>query len=654
MPIGNGERARSFHSDGTFRGMARVETLEGIPTLYVNDHPMPPFAYMSYLGEVKYYREVADVGIHLFAFPAYLGDRGINTVSGIGPFKKPIWIGENQFDFSSIQEEFDKLIAADAQAKVFIRFYLDPPLWWEIAHPDACCQREDGSTFRQCFSSDKWRAATAQALQQCIAWIARSAYASHLIGVHVAAGFTEEWFYHPQQYRDCNPLRAEAFRAWLKKKYKSVAKLRRAWDDSFVTFEEAELGSIPPVPCDRWRDPAQERQVFDTYRFHAETLVDNIAYFCRFIKEISGGSLLTGTFYGYHLFVTDAARGHGALARLLQSPHLDYLSSPNTYHRVVGEDWPPMAAVQSIHRHGKLWLAENDTRTYLTTPLKAKAPDIAPPHGYEGGVWCGPPDAETSVALLWKNAGRMLTQGYGGWWFDMWGGWFSHPQLLDVIGKSCQLYATSAPSCETTIRSQVCVLVDEEISFWDAGEGRRADDILSNQYALGKSGAPYDMFLRSDIENIPTDQYQLIWLLGCPRLRKKEKHLMREWQQNGKRVLWTNFENTQLCGEVENSLISGVSFSATQLRALFLEAGVHIFISAEDVFYAGGKWLCLHTKDGGQRTLNLPFAAEVTNAVTGEKISSTGNQVTVELPPKSTTLLRLKPSGFAEGKPIAE
>ncbi|HBE43732.1 MAG TPA: hypothetical protein DDW27_21575, partial [Bacteroidales bacterium] len=63
---------------------------------------------------------------------------------------------------------------------------------------------------------------------------------------------------------------------------------------------------------------------------------------------------------------------------------------------------------------------------------KEKAPDIAPPGQYESGVWLGPEDMKTSVAFLWKNAGRMLAYGYGGWWFDMWGGWFSHPELLNV------------------------------------------------------------------------------------------------------------------------------------------------------------------------------------------------------------------------------
>src|SRR3546814_14573835 len=76
--------------------------------------------------------------------------------------------------------------------------------------------------------------------------------------------------------------------------------------------------------------------------------------------------------------MTDPRRGHGALATVLESPYLDYLSSPNDYRRRAGEDWPPMAAIKSVQLHGKPWLAENDTRTSITTLLKDRAPEIDP------------------------------------------------------------------------------------------------------------------------------------------------------------------------------------------------------------------------------------------------------------------------------------
>ena len=83
--------------------VATVRRLDGVPSLFVDEAPYPPLAYMSCLGEERYYREAALAGIHLYCSPAYLGDRGINSGSGIGPFRRGIWRSETEFDFSSIR-----------------------------------------------------------------------------------------------------------------------------------------------------------------------------------------------------------------------------------------------------------------------------------------------------------------------------------------------------------------------------------------------------------------------------------------------------------------------------------------------------------------------------------------------------------------------
>jgi len=423
---------------------AEIKWTEGSPALVIDGETYPPYAYMSYLGEEEYYKEIAGTGIHIYNIPAYLGEGGINTISGIGAFRPPIWLAEGKYDFTGLVKDFEKIIKADPKAKVIIRFYLDPPQWWTQLYPEASAHLPDGTTFRQCFASEIWREKTAEVFRDCLDWLLDSQYSNFLAGIHVASGLTEEWFYHPKQYQDQNPARLQAFRQWLKERYKNNVALRKAWNSPSLTFENAQLANIDEsAKRKEWRNPDQEQNYIDTYRFQAEVLVDNIAYFSKIVKEKSQGNLLTGAFSGYHYFVGDARRGHGALAKLLDCPDLDYLSSPNVYNRVIGEDWPAMAAINSVQLHGKLWLTENDTRTSITTLLKDRSTGIAPPGQYESGVWLGPEDMDTSVSFLWKNTARMLTHGYGGWWFDMWGGWFSDPELLNVLEKTQQFHSTS-------------------------------------------------------------------------------------------------------------------------------------------------------------------------------------------------------------------
>ena len=626
---------------------ATVRPLHGVPSLFVNGAPYPPFAYMSYLGERKYYREAAEAGIHLYCFPAYLGDRGINSNSGIGPFRPSLWRGEEEFDFSSIRKDFTEILSANPNALVLIRFHLDPPAWWDQAHPDACCRLPDGATFRQCFASPLWRTATEKALRHCLIWLLQSEYAPHLVGIHVAAGGTEEWFYHFRgEFYDRNPARTDAFRRWLRETYSSDTTLQEKWRDPTVTLQTAQPADISGAKrSENWRDPNQEQSTLDTFRFHARIMVDNVAHFCRVVKEVSQGRLLTGAFYGYHYFVTDARRGHGALHLLLDCADLDYLSSPNAYYRVPGEDWPPMVAVDSVQLHGKLWMAENDTRTSITTLLKDRAPEICPPGQYARGVWLGPSDMQTSVALLRKNVGRMLACGYGGWWFDMWGGWFSDPQLLDVLHEAQNLWGDAPSRIIPEMRAQVCVVVDEELCFYDASFGRLTEEILSNRYALAKAGAPYDLYLRQDLPALDLSRYRILWLLGVPELRDAERECLHAARRRGTCVLWTDTQGTRIDrpSETGPSLLNKVRWTSTELRALWQQAGVHLYCDSDDVLYAGRGWLCLHSVTGGSRQIHLPFPARVLDPKTQNVIHASVSTFAIDLPGNSTALLRLVP-----------
>jgi len=626
---------------------ATVRRLDGIPSLFVDDEAYAPLAYMSYLGEERYYREAAQAGIHLYCFPAYLGDRGINSGSGIGPFRRGIWRGETEFDFSSIRKDFAEILSADSEALVIIRFHLDPPTWWDKAHPDACCLLPDGTTFRQCFASRFWRDATEKALHHCLSWLLQSQYARHLVGIHVAAGGTEEWFYHFRgEFHDRSLARTEAFRRWLGETYPNDAALQRRWCDPNVTLQTAQPADISGAKrSNTWRDANREQDMLDTFRFHAQTMTDNIAFFCRLVKDVSQGRLLTGAFYGYHYFVTDPRRGHGALHKLLDCPDLDYLSSPNAYHRIAGEDWPPMVAVNSVQLHGKLWMAENDTRTSVTTLLKDRAPEICPPGQYASGVWLGPDDIETSVALLRKNAGRMLACGYGGWWFDMWGGWFSDPELLNVLRETQDLWRNYPSPIIPQMQAQVCVIVDEELCFRDATFGRLTEEILSNRYALAKTGAPYDLYLRQDLAALDLNRYRVLWLLGIPELRETESERLDTTRQAGLTVLWTDTQRTRIHWPNEDTQVLPGKFrwTPTELRDLWRRAGVHLYSDSDDVLYAGRGWLCLHSVPGGKRQIHLPFPARITNPTTHKVIHPSASTFVVDLPENSTSLLQVKP-----------
>lgn len=624
-----------------------VKEEEGVPALFVNAASYPPYAYMSYLGESEFYQEMEKAKLHLYNIPAYLGDRGINSISGIKPFRSPIWVGENKLDFTSIIEDFEELLTADSNALVILRIHLDAPIWWEELHPESKSLQPDGSTFRTSMYSTLWKEEAGKVLAQLVKWLARSSYAKHLVGIHVAGGFTEEWMYHfKDEFYDESSIRLERFREWLQKRYRNnIEHLQQSWNRDDITFENAQLGDISgKVKDDHWRLPDTVGQVFDTFVFHGETMADNIAYFCHIVKKASRGRLLTGAFYGYHYFVNDLRRGHGALSKLLRCPDLDYLSSPNDYNRVIGEDWAPFAAIKSIQLHGKLWLAENDTRTSITTLLRDRAPHIQPEGtAYTDGVWLGPESIEESEALLWKNLGRMLTYGYGGWWFDMWGGWFNDPKLMHVIASAQRFFERYPDEDFPAMAPKVAVVVDEKLGAMDASFGELTESILHNRYALGKTGAQYDLYLREDIDAIKEGDYQVVWYLGLLTLNSDEQSYLEEAKKRDVWVVWTTGKQSAIYqpdGQVDYRNAK-IQWSASELGELFERAGVHRYLKdEEDVLYAGRGWICLHSEAGGDKLIKLPFKAKIIDPLT-EMTVANGDSFEVTLEAKSTRLFKL-------------
>ena len=633
---------------------AEIKAFNGIPTLFIKNRPSPPFAYMSYLGETRFYREAAEAGIHLYCFPAYLGDRGINSTSGIGPFRPSIWTGENRFDYSSIENDFDRILLADPSASVIIRLHLDVPRWWEEKNPAECALQPDGTLLRQSFSSELWKKQAGEALEDCVRWLIKSPYSSHLAGIHVAAGFTEEWFYHfSNRFSDGSKPRIAAFRQWLRQRYlNDLTSLQKAWGLENIRFDNACPADIGGYETgSRWLDPKKDMRILDTFRFHASTMAGNIAYFCKIVKDTSDRALLTGAFYGYHFYVSDPRRGHGALSMLLECPDLDYLSSPNVYDRAIGKDWPPMAAVQSVQLHGKLWMAENDTRTSLTRLLKERAPQICPPGQYESSIWLGPPDISSSAGLLWKDAARMLCYGYGGWWFDMWGGWFSNPAFLKVLKSTVTLYNKHLLEKDKIISSQVCILADEELHFHDGSYGKLTGRILSNREALGKSGAPYDLYLRPDGERINVEPYRIIWFLGVPEINSAEAIKIQQWLASGITVLVTDRKGTTIHHGRGNSIIykNRYTWTAEELRGIWRGASVHVYIDNDDILYAGNGWLGIHTAEGEEKQISLPFPANITDPLNGNELAVSSRSFRVYMAAGTTRLFRIeRPVGSRE------
>ena len=78
------------------------------------------------------------------------------------------------------------------------------------------------------------------------------------------------------------------------------------------------------------------------------------------------------------------------------------------------------------------------------------------------------------------------------------------------------------------------------------------------------------------------------------------------------------------------------------LRAACRYAACNIWCEEDDVVYASESVVCLHSVKAGPRTLRLPRAFSVTDALTGKAIGKNRREINVEIDPPQTFIFRLE------------
>ncbi len=532
----------ALYSPCTIAQLQRVEvkSFNGIPTLFVNGEPNAGMTYMTYRPKERYFRDFGDAGVDFVSFSITAND----TPRG----RRPVWVARNRFDFTEMDSIMNFVVRANPEALIFPRVYLFAPQWWMEENPDELMVYHDGETRKPIrggtittlpsWASEKWREDTAYCLRKMIEHIKSQPYGDRVVGYHLASGGTDEWYYYPnyrwffgermEDFLDYGKAQTSAFRRWLREKYTSAEALQMAWHNDSVTFETAEIASKRDKTTTDFFvffNPAKSQHVIDSFDFEAEIVAETIAYLCGAVKEATDGKAFTGAFYGYVTGAVDKV--YNATHKLLQSPYIDFLTSPSAYSfREPGSGYSTYRTLtRSVSLHGKLWWDENDYYTYLTPEWK----------WVEG--WTGPRDFKTTEAQQLRQLTNQIVHGSAGWWFDMEGGWFDAPEAIELIRK---LNAIGEKSVFADRRSaaEIAVVVDEKSINYIQMEGDLYRPLIMEQrMPVGRIGAPADWLLMDDLETAP--QYTMYVFLNAFHLTDAHMRALEKIKRNGARaIVW--------------------------------------------------------------------------------------------------------------------
>ncbi|MEO8764013.1 MAG: beta-galactosidase [Ginsengibacter sp.] len=542
---------------------ATVAMYEGKPTIMLNGLPQNPMLYAltDVPGGRWSWEELPKHTMRSFC------DQGFNLIQVDLAFDQ-VWKEDGTINLDTAQMQLRGVLNICPHAAIMIRFHVNAPKWWQHKFPEENTvyadtipkpdynwgmQRiiEDDEETPQRFSlaSKKWLAEAGEKLKIFLQQLKQMPEANAIAAIQVVSGVYGEWHYWGfiNNEPDMSGAMQEYFKKWLKERYHGIESLQKAWGNKTVTFDNAAVPSLEQrrtTFAGIFRDPQKERNVIDYYEAQHNCVADDIIYFSKLVKENWPRPIITGAFYGYFysVFGREAAGGHLALQKVLQSPYIDFLSAPNTYYpdsKETGEPYRSRSLINSVTLHGKLWLDEMDQQ-----PPLLHFNDTA----YKTSV-------EKSIANVRRNILFTFTKGAGLWFYDFgpsgfnggsrlndhgsWG-WWDDPNLMKDIGRVKKLLDEKI---NTPYKSGADVLlVHDTRSFYYTGSAKATSYMghWANNWippAIFKSGVVHDVIHIDDLDKVNLVQYKAVVFVNTWVLNDAQKKFIREKVASGNRHL---------------------------------------------------------------------------------------------------------------------
>ena len=449
-------------------------------------------------------RMAAEAGVDFVSFPIDL------------PWPEP----GQKADWSTADDVCRTVLDANPKALLLPRIDVDPPAWWRQLHPQDVMVWDKGPQQQVgvVVTSPDYLHDAAERLAALVEHL-ETRFGQRVAGYHPSGQNTGEWFYQNTWDAPLNGYAQGdliAWRAWLERRYARDAVIQAAWLDPRITLATAAVPSPSArraAPAGVFRDPSFERALIDFAEFQQQSMADCVCWLARAVRQASHGRKLVLFFYGYVFEFAavpngPATSGHYALRRVLNCRDIDVLCSPISYFdRGLGQSAPAMTAAESVALAGKMWLYEDDTRTYLGT---GNAPG-----------WTDAVDTieKTNQELL-RNTAQCALRNFGTWWMDLGStGWFNDPRMWAEMRR---LKALDEPLLKhpRPFRPAVAAVIDEPSMIRVAAGGQVATvpGVYEARRALGRMGAPYGQYLLDDVAagRVHADMYVFLtaWSLS--------------------------------------------------------------------------------------------------------------------------------------------
>ncbi len=552
-----------------------VEFKNGRPYISIDGNLHYPLAYTTYFEERGEFSDFIKSDYKMFFVNVSFTDLPINNVSAFSPFKTGVF-EKSEPDYKEFDGVVGGILAECPDALIFPRINIAMPRKWIADNADECVSTSSG--MREALWSKRFLDDGAKLLGRLVSHIRSSDYSNRIAGYQVCGGTTQEWMHHDMA-GSFSKKGFQQFCIWMKEKYGKT--------------------NVPVITKDDLFKPGFNETVSRYGEFCCETAAAAVEHFCKTLKSLINNEQIVGAFYGYNAFVNDTLLGLSGLRHIIDSPYIDFFSSPCCYdcNRKLGIDWGDMIAEKSLKLHNKLYFVECDIRTSLTKRMQESRPgwytgDYFKLVDDEGNktVWSGPDTLGLSISAIRKAFAHQLTKSSGIWWFDMWGGWYHNEKIMLELSEMRNIAENSKANADAYPSADTVVFIDEKAYFNNPRCSDCCNSVNNIRVAMGNTGIPFDLCMTEDAKKVIGKYKAAVFTTPLPSDSGKEA--MRLCEKMNIPYFFPEGEK--------------IFISTDELREFLVSKGVHCYNSKNNVIYCGNGFIGIHTSAEGEVEIKLP------------------------------------------------
>jgi hypothetical protein len=483
---------------------------------------------------------------------------------------KDTWDGLGNFNLAFLKQQLDRRLQASTGINppkpfIIIQIALDGAIAWENSHPDlltSTCKQDDPKNHLSCKNVDHphygtmaWREAAHSALQNLVHFVQSDEnYNAAVIGYELFNGPSLDT--NPRM----DPIRQSGinhFRQYLQNvKYGTVDRLRAAWATNAVDFTNAEpllafhadtLATHHP-----WAPlfvPRSNQRHADTREYIAWAEDEVVRDFASAIKTYTNRRAIVGARFGEALYgtwfnfpqtwcadpvcpdwswSTAYSMIHQRTRELYSDPNLDFFEiwdvyGMNRHDGPFGGSSTPSLPVQGLAAQNKLYIIQNDFRTYGADPLYREGGLLYDQTLDDQKADLGfAPDFVRTISKQRRVFTSALVNGMTEWLWQM-----SYPHAVNTLMPEWRRYEDIFErSLNVSRRSvaEVAYVIDPELGKYFVDSMDNLKDTTLNYYdgpgvmqylvnhpmnAWAKAGVPYDMVFLDQVRPDAPKKYKV-------------------------------------------------------------------------------------------------------------------------------------------------